>query len=136
MPLGHRGARDGVAAFHSTTRSIVSTPILSNFINGQFVPPTGSEVLDIVDPSTGATVARAPISGANDVDDAMAAARAAFAGWSRRTPSERQRALLLLADAVDANSDALVEAQHRNTGQPRATIATDEVAAGADQLRA
>jgi betaine-aldehyde dehydrogenase len=113
----------------------VSIPILSNFINGRFVAPAGSAVLDIVDPSTGETVAHAPVSIDRDVDDAMDAARAAFPGWSRRTPSDRQRALLLLADAVDANSDALVEAQHRNTGQPRATIATDEVAAGADQLR-
>jgi betaine-aldehyde dehydrogenase len=113
----------------------VSTPILANFINGKFVPPAGSEMLDIVDPSTGDTVAQAPVSVQSDVNDAMSAAKAAFPAWSRRTPSERQRALLLLADAVDANSDALVEAQHRNTGQPRATIAADEVAAGADQLR-
>ncbi|PRY65954.1 aldehyde dehydrogenase (NAD+) [Glaciihabitans tibetensis] len=113
----------------------MSTPILANFINGQFVAPAGSGLLNIVDPSTGDTVARAPVSVGSDIDDAMAAARAAFPGWSRRTPSERQRALLLLADAVDANSDSLVEAQHRNTGQPRATIAADEVAAGADQLR-
>ena len=113
----------------------MSTPILANFINGQFVSPAGSGMLDIVDPSTGRTVARAPVSVESDVDDAMAAAKTAFPGWSRRTPSERQLALLLLADAVEANSAALVEAQHRNTGQPRATIAADEVAAGADQLR-
>ena len=113
----------------------MSTPILANFINGRFVSPAGSGMLDIVDPSTGRTVARAPVSVESDVDDAMAAAKTAFPGWSRRTPSERQLALLLLADAVEANSAALVEAQHRNTGQPRATIAADEVAAGADQLR-
>ena len=113
----------------------MSTTILANFINGQFVSPAGSGMLDIVDPSTGTTVARAPVSVESDVNDAMAAAKAAFPGWYRRTPSERQRALLQLADAVEANSAALVEAQHRNTGQPRATIAADEVVAGADQLR-
>jgi betaine-aldehyde dehydrogenase len=43
--------------------------------------------------------------------------------------------LLRLADALEEHSDALVEAQHRNTGQPRATIAQEEVAAGADNLR-
>ena len=113
----------------------MSTPILSNFINGQFVTPAGTSRLDVIDPTTGTIVARAPISTAADVDDAMRAAAAAFPAWGRGTPSDRQRALLLLADAVEANSDAIVEAQHRNTGQPRATIATDEVAAGADQLR-
>jgi betaine-aldehyde dehydrogenase len=116
-------------------RNSVSTPTLSNFINGAFVTPAGTEMLDIVNPTTGAIVARAPISTADDVDRAMRAAKAAFPGWSRRPPSERQKALLLLADLVEANSTAIVEAQHRNTGQPRATIAADEVAAGADQLR-
>ncbi|MGO4783917.1 aminobutyraldehyde dehydrogenase [Cryobacterium sp. W22_MBD10_FK3] len=113
----------------------MSTPTLSNFINGRFVSPAGTGLLDIVDPTTGNIVARAPVSTADDVDDAMRAAKAAFPAWSRKTPGERQRALLLLADAIEANSDAIVEAQHRNTGQPRATIAADEVAAGADQLR-
>ena len=65
----------------------------------------------------------------------MAAAEAAFPGWKRSTPSVRQRALLALADALEAASDRLVEAQHRNTGQPKATIASEEVAVGADQLR-
>ena len=65
----------------------------------------------------------------------MKAAKAAFKPWARLTPGARQLALLKLADAIEANADALVEAQHRNTGQPRDTIRTDEVEAGADQLR-
>ena len=113
----------------------VSTPTLQNFVNGQFVPPQGTELLDIVNPATGEIVARAPISTADDVDTAMKAAKAAFKPWARLTPSARQLALLKLADAIEANADALVEAQHRNTGQPRNTIRTDEVEAGADQIR-
>ncbi|MET0695558.1 MAG: aldehyde dehydrogenase family protein [Propionibacteriaceae bacterium] len=111
------------------------TTTLKNFVNGQFVTPEGTELLDIVNPVNGEVVAQAPISTTGDVDAAMQAAKAAFKPWSRLTPSERQRALLKLADAIDDNSDAIVEAQHRNTGQPRGTIASDEVAAGADQLR-
>jgi aldehyde dehydrogenase (NAD+) len=65
----------------------------------------------------------------------MAAAESAFATWKHATPGERQRLLLRLADAVEAASDELVEAQHRNTGQVRSLIASEEVAAGADQLR-
>ena len=113
----------------------MATPRLSNFIHGEFVEPHGTATLDIVDPSTGSVVAVAPVSDQTDIDAAMDAARAAFRPWARLTPGARQLALLKLADAVEANADALVEAQHRNTGQPRATIAADEVAAGADQLR-
>ncbi|KQM59442.1 gamma-aminobutyraldehyde dehydrogenase [Agreia sp. Leaf210] len=113
----------------------VSTPTLQNFINGQFVQPQGTELLDIVNPATGETVAQAPVSSADDVDAAMRAAKAAFKPWARLTPGARQLALLKLADAIEANADALVEAQHRNTGQPRDTIRTDEIEAGADQIR-
>ncbi|WP_138442080.1 aminobutyraldehyde dehydrogenase [Sinomonas susongensis] len=108
---------------------------LQNFIGGEFVTPTGTEVLEIVNPTNGEVVAHAPVSIAEDVDAAMAAAEGAFSGWKRTTPSERQRLLLRLADAVEAASDELVEAQHRNTGQVRSLIASEEVAAGADQLR-
>ncbi|MBW4094964.1 MAG: gamma-aminobutyraldehyde dehydrogenase [Acidobacteria bacterium] len=108
---------------------------LQNFINGEFVPVTGTEVLEVVNPTNGQTVARAPVSSDDDVDQAMSAASTAFKTWRRTTPSERQALLLALADALEARSDELVEAQHRNTGQVRSMIAQEEVAVGADQLR-
>ncbi|HEY8296330.1 MAG TPA: aldehyde dehydrogenase family protein, partial [Micrococcaceae bacterium] len=108
---------------------------LQNFINGEFVPATGTESLDIINPTNGETVARAPVSSPADIDAAMAAAAAAFRSWKRTTPSERQALLLKLADALQARSADLVEAQHRNTGQVRQMIADEEVAVGADQLR-
>jgi len=113
----------------------VTTPTLKNFINGQFVEPQGTELLEIVNPVDGQVVALAPVSTAADVDKAMTAAKAAFKPWARLTPGARQLALLKLADAIEANADTIVEAQHRNTGQPRATILSDEVLAGADQIR-
>ena len=108
---------------------------LQNFIGGEFVTPAGTEVLEIVNPTNGDVVAHAPVSIGADVDAAMAAAGRAFATWKRTTPGERQRLLLRLADSVEAASDELVEAQHRNTGQVKSLIASEEVAAGADQLR-
>ncbi|KAD4060238.1 aldehyde dehydrogenase family protein [Arthrobacter yangruifuii] len=108
---------------------------LQNFISGAFVPSRGTEVLDVVNPTNGEVVAVSPVSVQADVDAAMDAAAAAFRTWKRTTPSERQRMLLRLADALESNSDELVEAQHRNTGQVRSLIAAEEVAVGADQLR-
>ena len=109
--------------------------ILQNVINGESVPSRGTELLDIVNPTNGEVVAVSPVSVQADVDAAMDAAAAAFRTWKRTTPSERQRMLLRLADALEANSAELVEAQHRNTGQVRSVIAAEEVAVGADQLR-
>jgi aldehyde dehydrogenase (NAD+) len=108
---------------------------LQNFINGAFVTPAGTGMLPIVNPTNGEVVAQAPISVQADVDAAMTAAKEAFRTWKHVTPGQRQLMLLKLADAVEANSDELVEAQHRNTGQVRSLIASEEVAAGADQLR-
>jgi betaine-aldehyde dehydrogenase len=108
---------------------------LQNYIDGVFVTPAGTELLDIVNPTNGEVVAQSPVSTRADVDDAMQAAARAFTTWKRTTPSQRQLLLLRLADAVEAASDELVEAQHRNTGQVREMIAAEEVAAGADQLR-
>ncbi|WP_394939794.1 gamma-aminobutyraldehyde dehydrogenase [Psychromicrobium sp. YIM B11713] len=109
--------------------------ILQNFINGEFRAPSGAGALDIVNPATEEIVASAPLSSAEDIDAAMAAAATAFKSWKRTTPAERQLLLLKLADAMEARSDELVEAQHRNTGQVRQLIADEEVAAGANQLR-
>ncbi|MHA7240048.1 gamma-aminobutyraldehyde dehydrogenase [Arthrobacter sp. TMS1-12-1] len=108
---------------------------LQNYIDGAFVTPVGTELLDIVNPTNGEVVAQSPVSTRADVDDAMRAAARAFTTWKRTTPSQRQLMLLKLADAVEAASDELVEAQHRNTGQVREMIAAEEVAVGADQLR-
>ncbi|WAP52472.1 gamma-aminobutyraldehyde dehydrogenase [Arthrobacter sp. ATA002] len=108
---------------------------LQNFINGEFVPARGTEQLEIVNPVNGEVVASSPVSVQADVDAAMDAAHTAFRTWKRTTPSERQRMLLRLADALEANSDELVQAQHRNTGQVPSVIAAEEVAVGADQLR-
>nr|WP_218847184.1 gamma-aminobutyraldehyde dehydrogenase [Psychromicrobium silvestre] len=113
--------------------TVVNT--LQNFIDGEFRAPTGSGALDIVNPATEEIVASAPISGQADIDDAMAAAARAFKSWKRTTPSERQLLLLKLADAMEARSDELVAAQHRNTGQVKQLIADEEVAAGANQIR-
>lgn len=108
---------------------------LKNFINGRFVDATGTATLNVVDPATEAVVAVSPVSIAADVDAAFAAADAASVTWKRSTPGERQKVLLALADAIEANADTIVAAQVRNTGQPTETVKAEEVLAGADQIR-
>ena len=109
--------------------------VLQNFINGRFVPAQGRDTIDIVNPGTGETVAVSPVSGQEDVDAAFHAATDAARTWKRTTPAERQDALLRIADGLVEHRDELIEAQHRNTGQPKAQIGEEEVDAGADNLR-
>lgn len=109
--------------------------VLQNFIDGEFVPSTSTETIDIINPVDESVVATSPISTAADVDVAMTVAARAFTTWGKTTPATRQKALLALADALEANSDELVAAQARNTGQPAQQIADEEVTVGADQIR-
>jgi len=108
---------------------------LKNYINGVFVASDSTATIDLINPTDESVVGVSPISTRSDIDAAMAAAALAFKSWGKTTPKVRQKALLALADAIEANSDALVAAQARNTGQSDEQIADEEVTVGADQIR-
>ncbi len=108
---------------------------LRNFVGGDYVEPTADERLDIVDPSSSEVVASAPVSNAEDVDRAYAAADKAFATWGATTPGERQSALLKFADALEARSEELIRLESENTGKPHALTASEEIPMMLDQLR-
>ena len=66
--------------------------LLSNYIGGAWVPAADAgSVLDVTNPANGEVLARVPLSGRGDVDAAVAAARAAFPEWRRRSTIERAR---------------------------------------------
>ncbi|MET9621895.1 aldehyde dehydrogenase family protein [Streptomyces sp. NPDC006464] len=91
--------------------------------------------MELVDPATGEVHGHAPRSGRADTDAACAAAAAEFPHWSSTTPATRQRALLGIADAIEAHADALVEAECRDTGKPAERFREDELPAVVDTVR-
>jgi betaine-aldehyde dehydrogenase len=106
-----------------------------NFINGEHVPAADGQTMSLVNPSTGEVFAEAPLSGEPDVDAACAAAAAAFEGWRDATPSERSRALLKIADAIEERAGELVALESENTGKPVQLTLDEEVPPAADQIR-
>ena len=108
---------------------------LQNFINGKSVPGSSGEVTQLINPATGEVYATAPKSNAADVDAAFKAAADAFVEWRDSTPSERQRALLKIADALEARADEIIAIECRNTGKPIAITASEEVPPMLDQIR-
>jgi betaine-aldehyde dehydrogenase len=108
---------------------------LQNFVDGQFVGGAGGEYLDVINPSTGEVYATAPLSGPEDIDAAMQAAKRAFGEWGRTTPSERMNALLKMADAVESHADELVAVEHENTGKPVGLTTSEEIPPMVDQIR-
>jgi betaine-aldehyde dehydrogenase len=108
---------------------------LRNFIAGEYADGRTESTTDIVNPATGSVVATAPVSGQADVDAAYGAAETAFAEWGRTTPSERQQALLKIADAIEAHADELIALESENTGKIQALTASEEIPPMVDQLR-
>ncbi len=108
---------------------------LQNFVDGQAVPAADGATLDLVDPSTGEVLGTSPCSGEADVDAACAAASEAFSSWRDTTPSQRQLALLKLADLVEEHADELVALESENTGKPIGLTADEEIPPMVDQIR-
>ncbi len=108
---------------------------LANFVGGSYVPTEDGSVATLIDPSTGEGYLDAPVSGAKDVDTAMAAAASAFPEWRDATPSERSLALFRIADAFESRADDLVRVESANTGKPVAVTLAEEIPQLVDQIR-
>ena len=108
---------------------------LQNFINGKSVDSASGEVTTLINPATAQPFATAPKSNAADIDKAMKAASAAFVDWRDSTPSERQKALLKIADAIESRADEFVAIESENCGKPVGLTASEEVPPMVDQIR-
>ncbi len=101
-----------------------------HFIDGHAVPPKSARYLDDHDPATGEKIAEVARGDAADVGAAVAAARAAFAGWRDRRPIERGRILLAIARTIREKSGELGEIERLETGKPAVQVPFEiEVAA-------
>ena len=109
--------------------------VLRNVVDGTSTDSRSGRTSDVVNPATGEVFAAAPVSGPEDVDAAFDAAARAFETWRDTTPSERQRALLRIADAIEARAEEFVRVESENTGKPLALTASEELPPMVDQIR-
>ena len=94
-------------------------------IGGQWVAALSGKTFDSVNPSTGKVIAELAEGGAEDVDHAVAAARAAFDGpWSKFKPFDRQALMLKIADTVERHFDDLALLETLDMGAPIARTST------------
>ncbi len=106
-----------------------------NVIDGESVDSASGATYDVVDPTTGEVYATAPASDAEDVDRAYRAADRAFGTWRDTTPSERQQAMLKIADALERRSAEFVSVESKDTGKPLGLTTSEELPVAVDQLR-
>ncbi len=90
----------------------------SLFVGGEWRRPRSGETFADFDPATREVYEAVARGASDDVDDAVAAARAAFPAWSRRSPSERQEILRRWAALVRAHSEELAQVEARDVGKP------------------
>src|SRR5437764_4915608 len=89
-------------------------------IGGEHAPAADGRTFDSVDPATGQAIAAVAHAGAEDVDRAVRAARAAFeeGPWATLAAAERGRAMARLASLVEEHADELAEIESLDNGKP------------------
>src|SRR6185295_12907109 len=88
------------------------------FINGQWATPSSRETIDVHNAGTGAVMGKVPAGGEKDIDAAVAAARAAFEGWSATPGAERAACLQKISDGLKARAAELSSTIAQEVGMP------------------
>ena len=130
-PISGGGSLDSL--IHSEYFARMKT--IQNFIDGKSVPAKDGKTSQIINPATGEAFATAPVSSAADIDAAYNAASKAFESWRDSTPSERQKAIFRIADAIESRAEELVALESENTGKPLAITMSEEIPPMVDQIR-
>ncbi|HKY82341.1 MAG TPA: 2-hydroxymuconic semialdehyde dehydrogenase [Sphingobium sp.] len=104
------------------------------YVGGRWIEP--SQTFDKFSPIDGRLVARVAEATAGDVDEAVAAARAAMHGpWGAMQVSERRRFLYAISDAIEKRFDEFVAAEVIDTGRPASQARTLDIARGIANFR-
>jgi betaine-aldehyde dehydrogenase len=75
-------------------------------------------MLAVIEPATEAVLKEVPRAGVEEVDEAVARAKAAFPAWRALAPGERAERLRALADALEEHREYLAQVEARNAGKP------------------
>src|SRR5215210_2073715 len=108
---------------------------LQNFIDGELVDGADGATEEVTNPANGEVIAEMPLSNEEDVNRAVAAARAAFEGWARTTPGERAAGIYKLADLLEEHAEELADLEAADAGKPRNAFLEDEMPFMCDNLR-
>ena len=104
---------------------------IGHFVNGQHFAGTSTRTQPVFNPAKGTQTARVALANRADVDQAVAAAQAAFPAWADAAPLKRARVMFKFLELVQARKDELAEAITREHGKVF-TDAQGEVQRGID----
>jgi acyl-CoA reductase-like NAD-dependent aldehyde dehydrogenase len=89
------------------------------YIDGAWVPSTGTGTIDVYDSTDGSVIAQVPDGTAEDVDKAAEAARGAFEDWAARSPEERGKFMARIAEGLGGRMDEIATIVTREAGMPK-----------------
>ncbi|WP_333599131.1 CoA-acylating methylmalonate-semialdehyde dehydrogenase [Flavobacterium sp.] len=90
---------------------------IQNYINGQFVPSTTTQTLNVISPLDGSFLSTVPLSSAKDLDHAVKAAQAAFPAWSKTPIKERVQVFFRYKALLEKNLKELAELCSEENGK-------------------
>ncbi|MGE5047791.1 MAG: aldehyde dehydrogenase family protein, partial [Deltaproteobacteria bacterium] len=104
----------------STAETLSQPATHGLFVDGQEVPGSSGETLDVLNPATGEVIAKTAHGTAQDIDVAIRSARRAFEGkeWGGMDVRARARLVNQLADALEARLPELFRLETTNNGRP------------------
>src|SRR5258706_8967654 len=88
------------------------------FINGQWIAPASKETIEVHNAGTGEVMGKVPAGGEKDIEAAVAAARAAFEGWSATSAADRAGDLQKISDGLKARAAELGSTIAQEVGLP------------------
>lgn len=91
---------------------------LLNYINGRLVEPAGKTYFDNYHPATGTVYSQIPDSGAEDVQAAVDAAKAAFPAWSATPAEKRAKVMMKIASFIERDLERFAQAESKDNGKP------------------
>ena len=105
------------------------------YINGRFAG--SDDRIDVTEPATAGLLTSVPSASNDDVDRAVSAARQALdtGPWGTMKPAERERLLLKLAEAIEANAQTLGEIETIDNGKAIGPCIEMDILGAADLLR-
>lgn len=105
------------------------------YIGGQWSAPHSAQSLDVINPATNRPCLSMSCADETDVNDAVKAARAAFASWAKTDAQTRSGFLLAAADAMEARIEDLIDAHTLCMGIPRHQAVDFQIAAPIEAMR-
>ena len=120
---------DNVARYVAKTRQL--------FINGKWVDAASGKTFPTYNPATGEVLANVAEGDKEDINRAVAAARAAFdtGPWSKITPSQRGKLIWKLADLIEQHAEEFAQLESLDNGKPLAIARIADIPGTIDMFR-